>query len=141
MTQSEVIALLRTAVYIVVGIPIPAGAAAAVFFLPHSRSAHGLFPGGVAPLAIPFVIASCLRASVFPNGSTNSAFADTVTPSCSWMCRRSETEADSIGMRLAAKACYDPSAAGAHFPIVYHVKPSWYVRMICSCLTAYSRNY
>ena len=42
MTQSEVIALLRTAVYIVVGIPIPAGAAAAVFFLPHSRSEHGL---------------------------------------------------------------------------------------------------
>ena len=38
MTQSEVAALLRTAVYIVVGIPIPAGAAAAVFFLPHSRS-------------------------------------------------------------------------------------------------------
>ena len=27
-------------------------------------------------------------------------------------CRRSETEADSIGMRLAAKACYDPAAAG-----------------------------
>lgn len=65
MTQSEVAALLRTAVYIVVGIPIPAGAAAAVFFLPHSR--------------------------------------------------RSETEADSIGMRLAAKACYDPSAAAAVF--------------------------
>ena len=37
MTQSEVANLLRTAVYIVVGIPIPAGAAAAVFFLPHSR--------------------------------------------------------------------------------------------------------
>lgn len=28
------------------------------------------------------------------------------------MCRKAETEADSIGMRLAAKACYDPSAAG-----------------------------
>lgn len=27
-------------------------------------------------------------------------------------CRKAETEADSIGMRLAAKACYDPSAAG-----------------------------
>ena len=40
MTQSEVASLLRTAVYIVVGIPIPAGAAAAVFFLPHSRSVH-----------------------------------------------------------------------------------------------------
>ncbi|KAL3138676.1 hypothetical protein ABBQ32_006432 [Trebouxia sp. C0010 RCD-2024] len=65
MTQSEVADLVRTAVYIVVGIPIPAGAAAAVFFLPHSR--------------------------------------------------RSETEADSIGMRLAAKACYDPSAAAAVF--------------------------
>ena len=44
MTQSEVTALLRTAVYIVVGIPIPAGAAAAVFFLPHSRSAYGPVP-------------------------------------------------------------------------------------------------
>lgn len=43
MTQSEVAALVRTAVYIVVGIPIPAGAAAAVFFLPHSRSGHGPF--------------------------------------------------------------------------------------------------
>lgn len=30
-------------------------------------------------------------------------------------CRRSETEADSIGMRLAAKACYDPAAAGMAF--------------------------
>ena len=37
MTQSEVAGLLRTAIYVVVGIPIPAGAAAAVFFLPHSR--------------------------------------------------------------------------------------------------------
>ena len=37
MTQSEVFNLLRTAVYLTVGIPIPAGAAAAVFFLPHSR--------------------------------------------------------------------------------------------------------
>ncbi len=37
MTQSEVSGLIRTAVYIAVGIPIPAGAAAAVFFLPHSR--------------------------------------------------------------------------------------------------------
>lgn len=37
MTQSEVANLIRTAVYIVVSIPIPAGAAAAVFFLPHSR--------------------------------------------------------------------------------------------------------
>ena len=27
-------------------------------------------------------------------------------------CRKAETEADSIGMRLAAKACYDPAAAG-----------------------------
>ena len=43
MTQTEVAALVRTAVYIVVGIPIPAGAAAAVFFLPHSRSGHGPF--------------------------------------------------------------------------------------------------
>ena len=39
MTQSEVSSLVRTAVYIAVGIPIPAGAAAAVFFLPHSRYA------------------------------------------------------------------------------------------------------
>ncbi|DBB00315.1 TPA: hypothetical protein ACH3X1_014138 [Trebouxia sp. C0004] len=38
MTQSEVFGLIRTAAYIVVGIPITAGAAAAVFFLPHSRS-------------------------------------------------------------------------------------------------------
>ena len=30
-------------------------------------------------------------------------------------CRKAETEADSIGMRLAAKACYDPSAAGQMF--------------------------
>lgn len=45
MTQSEVASLLRTAVYIVVGIPIPAGAAAAVFFLPHSRSEHQPFAG------------------------------------------------------------------------------------------------
>lgn len=45
MTQSEVASLLRTAVYIVVGIPIPAGAAAAVFFLPHSRSVHQPFAG------------------------------------------------------------------------------------------------
>ena len=37
MTQAEVSELLRAAVYIVVGIPIPAGAVAAVFFLPHSR--------------------------------------------------------------------------------------------------------
>ena len=52
MTQSEVAALLRTAVYIVVGIPIPAGAAAAVFFLPHSRSAHGPFPAEQMPTAL-----------------------------------------------------------------------------------------
>lgn len=65
MTQSEVSGLIQTAVCIAVGIPIPAGAVAAVFFLPHSR--------------------------------------------------RSETEADSIGMRLAAKACYDPAAAAAVF--------------------------
>ena len=35
--------------------------------------------------------------------------------SCIPCCRRSETEADAIGMRLAAKACYDPSAAAAVF--------------------------
>ncbi len=34
-------------------------------------------------------------------------------------CRRSETEADSIGMRLAAKACYDPAAAGMIFIQAY----------------------
>ena len=29
-----------------------------------------------------------------------------------YACRRAETEADTIGMQLAAKACYDPAAAG-----------------------------
>lgn len=37
LTQAEISELLSTALYIMVGIPIPSGAAAAVFFLPHSR--------------------------------------------------------------------------------------------------------
>ena len=37
MTEAQISGLLRTAAYLVVGIPIPEGAAAALFFLPHSR--------------------------------------------------------------------------------------------------------
>ena len=40
------------------------------------------------------------------------------------ICRRSETEADSIGMRLAAKACYDPAAAGTFLsPLLLKISP------------------
>lgn len=133
MTQSEVASLLRTAVYIVVGIPIPAGAAAAVFFLPHSRLAHQSFAGSTNAhcpwglrlrpvlqaqpchlLMKVFVSATCPAISV-------SADTYTSAQDLHAECRRSETEADSIGMRLAAKACYDPSAAGAHCLNIHHV--------------------
>ena len=53
-------------------------------------------------------------------------------------CRRSETEADSIGMRLAAKACYDPAAAGmiciqAYSSLVMALSGSKLVGSDCVC--------
>lgn len=39
MTETEVFNLVRTGIYLTVGIPVPIGAAAAILFLPHSRQA------------------------------------------------------------------------------------------------------
>ena len=65
MTQGSVLELLRFVAYVAFGLPIPAGALSAMFFLPNSRKA--------------------------------------------------ETEADVIGLQLAARACFDPAAAVSVF--------------------------